>query len=90
MAARWQGGHNHARVGAGWHAAALRGSAAGLVLPHLAAVASLHFSCHPADGSDDLVLQADMLLLAGTCIVDEAVLTGGLAGSCGPGLTSAA
>ena len=30
----------------------------------------------PADGDDDLVLQADMLLLAGTCIVDESVLTG--------------
>lgn len=33
----------------------------------------------PADGDDDLVLQADMLLLAGTCIVDESVLTGGWA-----------
>lgn len=29
-----------------------------------------------AEASDDLVLQADMLLLAGTCIVDESVLTG--------------
>ena len=31
-----------------------------------------------AEGGEDLVVQADMLLLAGTLIVDEAVLTGGL------------
>jgi len=30
----------------------------------------------PAGSSDDVIVQADMLLLAGTCIVDEAVLTG--------------
>ncbi|KAL4532436.1 hypothetical protein Ndes2526B_g08333 [Nannochloris sp. 'desiccata'] len=30
----------------------------------------------PAGSSEDVIVQADMLLLAGTCIVDEAVLTG--------------
>lgn len=30
----------------------------------------------PAGSTDDVIVQADMLLLAGTCIVDEAVLTG--------------
>jgi manganese-transporting P-type ATPase len=30
----------------------------------------------PAGSTEDVIVQADMLLLAGTCIVDEAVLTG--------------
>ncbi|KAL4527712.1 hypothetical protein Ndes2437A_g02854 [Nannochloris sp. 'desiccata'] len=30
----------------------------------------------PAGSSEDVIVQADMILLAGTCIVDEAVLTG--------------